>query len=91
MFLEEDDSGIWRVRIDRKELRKNYDHPPHSFVRRTTLLAYSVRRLDEKRPIDDGYAPFADSADLRPGAYLLEFRDRKGQAVMRWEPDNTTR
>jgi hypothetical protein len=91
MFLEKDEQGTSRVRIERKERQGNYRHPSSQYILRTTRLAYSVGRVDEKRPTDDGYTPFPDSENPRPGMYLLEFKDKDGQVVMRWEPDNTTR
>jgi hypothetical protein len=90
IFLERDEQRMWRVSIERKEVRMG-GHPSNWFIFRRTLFAYSIHRVDEKRPTDDDYAPFPDEEILRSGTYMLEFRDREGQVIWRWEPNNTTR
>lgn len=83
VFFEKDEEGVWRVRIERKESR-------YRFILRSTKIAYSVQRVDSKKPVGDDYLPFSASENPLPGEYILDFRDKEGQVIMRWEPDNVT-
>jgi hypothetical protein len=90
MFVERDEQEVWRVRIERKETRTG--GPPSNWsIFSRTEFAYSIQRLDGEKPTDDGYAPFPDDQVLRPGTYLLQFREKDGNGIGRWEPNNTTR
>jgi len=83
LFFEKDEQGSWRVRIERKELRS------HRFILGSTTFAYSLQRVDGKRPVGDDYLLFPTSENPLPGKYILDFRDKEGEVIMRWEPENT--
>lgn len=89
LFIEKDEQGVWRVRIERKEFRNDRVDPSYRFILRSTKLAYSLQRVDNKRPAGDDYLPFPASENPLPGKYILDFRDKIGQVIMRWEPENT--
>jgi hypothetical protein len=88
LLFEKDEQGVWRVRIERKERRTKSVDPSHPSVPGSTKFAYSVQRVDGKRPVGDDYLPFPPSEDPVPGKYILDFRDKEGQVIMRWEPEN---
>lgn len=89
LIFENDEKGAWRVRIERKELRSFSGNKQHVVITRRTQLAYIVQRVDERKPTDDDYEALSDSLNLRPGTYIMEFRDKEGQLLLTLDPFNT--
>jgi hypothetical protein len=88
-FFENDESGLWRIRIERKEVFTNYGPPDHKFILRNTAFVYSVERLKARMVINTPEA-YKDSDQAIPGDYSLSGKSKEGEQYILWEPDNTS-
>lgn len=88
IFVETNETNQQRVRIERKSYEVSYGKPHNKFIVGATNLAYSISRADEKEFAKGNSREIADSEDLKPGSYVMLFKDKNGEDVYSLEPGN---
>jgi hypothetical protein len=88
LYVETDDKGALRTRIERKTYEYAYGNPKRRYIVGMTQLAYRLLRVDERELGHDDPQLLSDSAELQPGTYAMLFRDKDGQNLYRLEPAN---